>query len=126
MACLIATRGLHHGMLEREEAPYAETGRFLAKDDLHAAFKGRGGQASPAPARPTRRPDPRRVARSLLGTGPPAAYLFGRAAARELLTPWVWARVAAAGPSYSISEVVVQSGGVREGIVGVRWGREVA
>src|SRR5262249_58290288 len=41
---------------------------------------------------------PGRVARSLLDTGPLAAYLFGRPAARELRTPWVRAQEAATSP----------------------------
>jgi hypothetical protein len=35
-------------MLERERAHYAETGRFLSKYDLTAAFKRRGGDSVPA------------------------------------------------------------------------------
>jgi predicted nucleic acid-binding protein len=38
------------------------------------------------------------VPRYLLDTGPLAAYLFGRAAARDLLTPWIRARAAATSP----------------------------
>ena len=48
MACLIASRGLYNEMLERQQAHHAETGRFLTKYDLTAAFKGRGGEAVPA------------------------------------------------------------------------------
>jgi tRNA(fMet)-specific endonuclease VapC len=38
------------------------------------------------------------VAGYLLDTGPLTAYLFGRPAVRELLTPWVRARAAATSP----------------------------
>jgi putative transposase len=48
MACLITTRGLYNEMLERQKAHYAETGRFLSRYDLAAAFKGRGGEHAPA------------------------------------------------------------------------------
>ena len=48
MACLITTRGLYNEMLARQKAHNAETGRFLAKYDLTAAFKGRGGEQAPA------------------------------------------------------------------------------
>jgi predicted nucleic acid-binding protein len=38
------------------------------------------------------------VPRYLLDTGPLAAYLFGRPAAREVVTPWVRAQEAATSP----------------------------
>jgi putative transposase len=47
-ACLYASRQLYNEMLEREQAHYAETGRFLGKYELNALFKGRGGSAVPA------------------------------------------------------------------------------
>lgn len=42
MACLIECRHLYNEMLEMTKARYAETGKFLFKYDLNAAFKGRG------------------------------------------------------------------------------------
>jgi putative transposase len=39
---------LYNEMLERQKAHDAETGRFLTKFELEAAFKGRGGDAVPA------------------------------------------------------------------------------
>jgi putative transposase len=48
LRCLAATRVLYNEMLEREMSHHAETGRFLFKYDLSAAFKGRGGEDVPA------------------------------------------------------------------------------
>jgi putative transposase len=48
LRCLMAARGLYNEMIERQRAHHGETGRFLSKYDLMAAFKGRGGDAVPA------------------------------------------------------------------------------
>ncbi|HEU5199014.1 MAG TPA: transposase [Ktedonobacterales bacterium] len=48
MACLKDSRGLYNAMLETTKQHYAETGKFLFKYDLMAAFKGRGGETVPA------------------------------------------------------------------------------
>ncbi|HEX6778977.1 MAG TPA: helix-turn-helix domain-containing protein, partial [Ktedonobacterales bacterium] len=48
MACLKDARGLYNEMLEATKAHYAETGTFLFKYDLMAAFKGRAGEHVPA------------------------------------------------------------------------------
>jgi putative transposase len=48
LRCLVGARGLYNEMLARQKAHHAETGRFLSKYDLAAAFRGRGGDAVPA------------------------------------------------------------------------------
>lgn len=48
MACLKDSRGLYNEMLEATKQHYAQTGKFLFKYDLMAAFKGRGGETVPA------------------------------------------------------------------------------
>lgn len=42
MACLIECRNLYNEMLETTKSRYGETGKFMFKYDLNAAFKGRG------------------------------------------------------------------------------------
>lgn len=42
MACLIESRHLYNEMLEMTKAQYAETGKFMFRYALNAAFKGRG------------------------------------------------------------------------------------
>ena len=42
MACLIESRHLYNEMLEMTKARYAETGKFMFRYALNAAFKGRG------------------------------------------------------------------------------------
>lgn len=48
MACLKDARGLYNEMLTATKQQYADTGLFLFKYDLMAAFKGRGGEHVPA------------------------------------------------------------------------------
>ncbi len=48
MACLIDARGLYNEMLEATKQHYADTGKFLFKYDLMAAFTGRAGEHVPA------------------------------------------------------------------------------
>jgi len=48
MACLKDARGLYNEMLEATKQHYADTGKFLFKYDLMAAFKGRAGEHVPA------------------------------------------------------------------------------
>ena len=48
MACLKDARGLYNEMLEATKQQYADTGKFLFKYDLMAAFKGRAGEHVPA------------------------------------------------------------------------------
>ncbi len=48
MGCLIASRHLYNEMLAASKEHYEQTGTFLVKYDLTAAFRGRGGEHVPA------------------------------------------------------------------------------
>ena len=48
MACLRASRGIYNEMLAASKEHYEQTGKFLLKYDLTAAFRGRGGEHVPA------------------------------------------------------------------------------
>src|SRR5262249_2926090 len=49
MACLCESRALYNAMLADLKAQYKADGTFPTKYDLTARFKGRGGEAVPAP-----------------------------------------------------------------------------
>ncbi len=48
MGCLIESRHLYNEMLAASKEHYEQTGKFLLKYDLTAAFRGRGGEHVPA------------------------------------------------------------------------------
>jgi putative transposase len=48
LVCLKDSRGVYNEMLAAVRQHYADTGKFLFKYDLMAAFKGRGGETVPA------------------------------------------------------------------------------